>query len=95
MPGSKGMREMSGVICGPRGVGAGFNLNKWPRQGNQLKFRERGEQRGRGRIKLKGCGVCFANSPTKLLPYQPKGMKTSEVGGRDSKEGARAGAEEL
>lgn len=48
MPGSKGMREVSGVICGPRGVGAGssagFNLNKWPRQRNQLKFKERGER---------------------------------------------------
>lgn len=34
MPGSRGMREMSEVICGPRGVSAGssagFNLNKWP-----------------------------------------------------------------
>lgn len=88
------MREMSGVICGPRGVSAGssagFNLNKWPRQRNQLKFRERGEQRGRRRIKLHGSGVCSANSPTKPLPYQLGGLKTSRVGGRD-----RAGAVEL
>lgn len=53
---------MSEVICGPRGVSAGFNLNKWPRQRSQLKFRERGEQWGRRRIKLKGSGVCFALS---------------------------------
>lgn len=99
MPGSKGMREMSGVICGPRGVGAGssagFNLDKWPRQRNQLKSRESGEHGGRRRIKLQGSGVCFANSPAKLLPYQLKGLKTSEVGGSDSKEGAGAGAGEL